>query len=223
MLKKSPHLWWLLLPLALTACQGLDVVGNGSAASFDALIQAMPNRVMPDENIGGYALEAPDGSTRFLWSQDFSQDSVYDAWLETDITPFVEAGLQTGRLPEGMVHEGILVLGVDFGSNPPSYTGEPTPLKAYGEIIQSGRESIGYHAALDHYGVNLGGGHMFEWAKDMSANDKDIVFVLNPKPFADAGADPDKIPGWLHAKVDIMNAKGKRVQADKLLKPFNIQ
>ncbi len=222
MRKKWPAILWILPLMLLSACQSLDVVARDSTASFDALIKAVPEDIMPDDNIGGYALEAPDGSARFLWSQDFSQ-SVYDAWLETDITPFVEAGLDTTRLPEDMVHEGLLIIGADFGNEPPSYSGEATPIKAYEQIVKYKRDNIGYHAALDHYGINLDGGHMFEWAKNLQTNDKDIVFVLSPQPFLDAGADPNKIPGWVFAKVETMEDKGNNVQVDKLLKPFNIQ
>ncbi len=213
----------ILSLMALPACQSPGVVARDSAASFDALVRAVPDRVTPDESIGGYALTAPDGSARFLWSKDYSQGSVYDAWLETDVMPFVEAGLNTGKLPEGMVHEGTLVVGADFGNQPPGYSGEPTPQKAYEQIVKYSGDSIGYYAAPDHYGIDLGGGHMFKWAKDLQTNDKDIVFVLDPKPFLDAGVDPDKIPGWLHTKVEIIDPKGIKVQADKLLKPFNLK
>jgi poly-D-alanine transfer protein DltD len=64
---------------------------------------------------------------------------------------------------------------------------------------------------------------MFEMAKDMSKNDKDIVFVLNPQAFIDAGVDPAKVEGWIFAKIKVEDAKGKMVEVDKLLKPFNLQ
>lgn len=41
----------------------------------------------------------------------------------------------------------------------------------------------------DHYGIDLGGGYVFEWAMNMSKNDKDIAFALNPQVFIDAGAE----------------------------------
>ena len=63
---------------------------------------------------------------------------------------------------------------------------------------------------------------MFEWAKDMGSNDKDIVFVLNPEPFIEAGADPEAIEGWIFGKVKVMDAKGRMIEADKLLKPYNL-
>jgi hypothetical protein len=211
-----------LLPLMLSACQSTDAVAKDSAASFGALLALMQDRISPDESIGGYALEISIGSDRFLWSRDFSS-SVYDARLETDIMPFVEAGLDTSKLPEGMVHEGSLILGADFGNQTPGFEGEATPQKAFEQIAKYKRDSIKFYSSEDRYGIDLGDGHMFEWAKSLQTSDKDIVFVINPKPFTDAGADPNKIPGWTFAKAETGDAKGNAVQADRIIKAFHIQ
>jgi hypothetical protein len=56
----------------------------------------------------------------------------------------------------------------------------------------------------------------------MAANDKDIVFVLNPEPFINAGLDPARIDGWVFAKVTVDDANGKPVEVDKILKPFDL-
>jgi hypothetical protein len=109
------------------------------------------------------------------------------------------------------------------GNDKFTYTGEAKPLDSFKKIVETNRESIGYHAALDHYGVAMGNGNMFEWAKDMSTNDKDIVFVLNPQPFIDADVDPAKVEGWAFAKVEVMEDGGKKVEVDKLLKPFDLK
>ena len=68
------------------------------------------------------------------------------------------------------------------------------------ELYRSqGTKNRRYHAALDHYNVNVGGGNLFEWAKDMGKNDKDIVFVLDG-PFIAASVDPGAVAGWVFAK-----------------------
>ena len=86
------------------------------------------------------------------------------------------------------------------------------------------RDRIGYHEELDHYGIALGGGNMFEWAKDLAKNDKDLVFVLNPEPFVKAGLDPSKLAGgWAYGKVTVKDDKGKLMKLDKLLKPYNLK
>ena len=114
------------------------------------------------------------------------------------------------------------MVGTKLGTDKLKYSGDPTPLSAYEQIVKLYRESVGYHAALDHYGVSLGDGNMFEWAKDMSTNDKDIVFVLNPEPFINAGVDPDAIEGWVFAKVTV-DVDGKPTEVDKILKPFDLE
>jgi hypothetical protein len=143
--------------------------------------------------------------------------------LELDAAPFIAAGLDPGKLPENFAYyEGKIILGTKLGQEQLRYQGEATPLASYEHIVRLKRSSIGYHGALDHYGVSLGDGNLFEWAKDMGANDKDMVFVLNPEPFIAAGADPSRIEGWAFAKVTVDDANGKAVEVDKILKPFNL-
>jgi hypothetical protein len=152
-------------------------------------------------------------------------DSVYSeilAMLETDAKPFIDAGLDTSKLPEGMVAGYKIIVGRDFGSDQLKYEGQATPIASYEQIVSLYRKNIGYHSVLDHYGVDLSGGNMFEWAKDMKTNDKDIVFVLDPKVLLDAGVDPAKVEGWAFAKVKKEDENGKPIEVDKFLKPFNI-
>jgi hypothetical protein len=131
----------------------------------------------------------PTPSARFLWAGISAQDSDYDAWLEFDAKPFIDAGLDVSRLSGGTVEGDLLRLGTTFGNENRTGNAAADPLSAYEQIVNNSRQSIKYHADLDHYGVDLSGGNLFEWAKDTSANDKDIVFVLNPQPFLDAGVD----------------------------------
>lgn len=143
--------------------------------------------------------------------------------LEFEAKPFIDAGLDPDKLPESIVYyEDKLMVGTKLGNDELKYKGEATPLAAYEQIVAKYRDSIGYHTALDHFGVKLGDGNMFEWAKTLSTNDKDIVFVLNPEPFIAAGADPDAVEGWVFAKVPV-EEEGKTIEVDKLLKPFNLK
>jgi hypothetical protein len=172
---------------------------------------------------GGWSLAAPDGAARFIWSKNYTESPLHDVMLELDAAPFIAAGLDPGKLPENFAYyEGKIMLGTKLGQEQLRYQGEATPLASYEQIVRLKRSSIGYHGALDHYGVNLGDGNLFEWAKDMGTNDKDIVFVLNPAPFIAAGVDPSLIEGWAFAKVTVDDANGKPVEVDKILKPFNL-
>ena len=208
---------------SLSACAGTDVVGEQSVKSFEEVLAAMPDNVSEDEMNNGWAITSPDGNEKFIWSKDFSASAPHDVMLEFDVKPFVEAGLDVNKLPDGMVIGEKIMVGTTLGDEELSYDGDATPLDSYKKIVELKREQIKYHAALDHYGIDLGDGNMFEWAKDMSTNDKDMVFVLNPQLFIDAGVDPASVEGWIFAKVSVMDEDGKSIEVDKFLKPFDIK
>ncbi|MDR1412070.1 MAG: hypothetical protein LBI91_07680 [Spirochaetaceae bacterium] len=209
--------------LAAGSCAKLDVVGRDSVVSFQAMLEKIPGGAEADGAAGGWALTAPDRSARFIWSRNYQESPLYDAMIVFDARPFIEAGLDPARLPENiLVIGGNIVVGTKLGDEVLSYKGEATPVASFEQIVNLKRDSINYHGALDHYGVNLSGGNLFEWAKDMGKNDKDIVFVLNPGPFIAAGADPAKIEGWVFAKVPVDDENGRPAEADKILKPFDL-
>jgi hypothetical protein len=205
----------------LTACGSLDVIGDRSVTSFEAVLNAEGDLVTEAANFDGWSLEAPDKTTRLIISSDYSKTSE-DIILETDAAPFLDAGLDTSKLPEGMYTGDKIVVGINLGDDILTYEGGDTPIKIYQQMVKLYRGNLKYHATLDHFGIDLSGGNMFEWAKDMTKNDKDIVFVLNPEVFLNAGVDTDKLEGWAFAKVTTMDSKGKKIQVDKLLKPFDL-
>lgn len=209
--------------ISFAACAQLDVVGKESVNSFSAVLDASGDNVEADDLNAGWSLKAPDGAARFIWSEDYSISPIHDVMLEFDAQPFIDAGLDTSKLSENVqFYDNMLMVGTKLGTNKLKYDGDPTPLAAYEQIVKLYRDSVGYHAALDHYGVSLGDGNMFEWAKDMGTNDKDIVFVLNPEPFINAGVDPNAIEGWVFAKVTV-DMDGKPTEVDKILKPFDLK
>ena len=220
----------LLCAVVNTAGGNLDVVGSQSAASRDAVLKTIPDQVSADDMNGGWSLSAPDGTTRFIWSKDYAKSPLHDVMLELDAKPFTDAGLDTTKLPANYAaYDGKLMVGTKLGNDALTYNGEATPLASYEQIVNKYRASINYHTALDHYGVKLGDGNMFEWAKDLTKNtvnnadqDKDIVFVLNPEPLFAAGVDPAKVTGWAYAEVPV-EENGKTEQVYKFLKPFNLK
>ncbi|MDR0220303.1 MAG: hypothetical protein LBI54_02735 [Lachnospiraceae bacterium] len=223
---------------ALTACAALDVVGQASVDSFAAVLQAMPGQVAVDEANAGWSLTAPDGAARFVWSEDYSKSPLHDVMLEFAAQPFLDAGLDPEKLPGdyfyyegeegGAVSGPMLMVGVKLGESD-RVVGTATALSAYELIVERYRDTINYHTSLDHFGVKLGGGNMFEWAKDMATNGYDgskqaidIVFVLNPEPFIAAGVNPEDVAGWAYAPVEVEEG-GKNVQVWKFLKPFDLR
>jgi hypothetical protein len=150
-----------------------------------------------------------------------------DVEFEFDAAPFRAAGLDVAKLPmiAGIKYEledDTFMLHFELGSTAFAADAKTSIKATFSELVRTQRNRIGYHEQLGHYGIALGNGNMFEWAKDMKKNDKDIVWILNPEPFQAAGVDPAKIQGWVFAKVEVMNDKGEMTVVDKLLKPFDL-
>lgn len=206
--KLSAFLLLAALALALTACQGTDIVANTAITSFASLLAAQPDRVQAADT--GYALVSPAGTERFLFGAQIA--------MELELAPFANAGLDAARLPDGCLVQGDKL--VVFTANA-GYAKEAAAAALFEKLVRNNRAAVGYHAQLDHYGLGIGKAGAFEWAKDLKTNDKDIVFVLDPAPFIAAGVDPVKVEGWAFKPVDIM-ADGKTVTVDRLLKPYNI-
>ena len=202
--------------------KNLDVVGKQSLNSFKEITTTLTNNIKLNEESTSWILSSPDNSAKFIWSTDFSKTSNYDVMLEFSIDPFIKAGLDKDKLPIEMVSNDVIILGTELSDKKINYDGDFSSYESYKKIVELNRNSIKYHAELDHYGIDLGNGNLFEWAKDMTINDKDIVFVLNPEPFINAGVNPEEVDGWVYAKVPTMK-DGKKVEVYKLLKPFNLK
>jgi len=216
-MKKIPS---ILLALTLTAlllvgCSSLDVILRDSPKSLDAILSANPALVYAPTNDSPYFALSVDGATSLLVSKDFSLTSE-DVLFETPLKPFVDAGLDVSNLPAGYRADAEnLFLTADFGSGKDAKTSITSALLASAAFDRS---VLGYHAALDHYGVALPGGK-FEWAKDYATNDKDIVFVLAAKPLADLGVDVQNVDGWVFKTMQ--DDAGK--DFDVLLKPYSLE
>jgi hypothetical protein len=217
--------------LGLSGCgASTDVVGKYAVESFGPVVAASAERITYADGV--WTLSSVGGD-EVRFSVDPTRTDRGDVEFSLDAEPFLAAGLGVAKLvaptktqsPSGVTYavvDGRLVLRFELGSQPFSIDSSKSIEKAIAELVRTQRARIGYHAALDHYGIKLGDGHMFEWAKDISKNDKDIVWVLNPEPFIAAGVDPLKVEGWTYAKVEMMD-NGKKVQVDRLLKPFDLK
>ena len=210
-----------LLIYTLATTDTTDVIGKRSIGSFNAVLSAMQHNVAEDGASRGWAITSPGGE-RFIWGRSSEPGKSYDLTLEFDTKPFLDAGLNPDKLPEDMVRDDKIVIVPALDGSRPTDSGAASPLESFREIVGSKREYINYHAPLDHFGIKIGDGNVFEWAKDMGTNDKDIVFALDPAVFIEAGVDPEKVEGWLYAKVKTMDGSGRPVEIYKFLKPYNI-
>jgi hypothetical protein len=224
-----------IMSIALTlSCGKLDVVGKDSVRAFGEMLQkAGASRLHSAGKAADayYTITAPDSGASFCWhSAAGSPNVTFDVMMTFNAAPFVDAGLDIAKLPPSITFNsfvnGELVICSKLTPAPadkPETESAPTALAAYERIVNFYRNAIGYHAELDHYGISLGNGNMFEWAKNLATNDKDIVFVLNPEPFINAGVDVTKIKGWTFAKVTVDDENGKPIKVDKILKPFDLK
>src|SRR5674476_782591 len=86
-----------LLLIVLTGCKQTDIIGKTSITSFNEVLSAIPDKIAADEMNGGWALTAPDGTARFIWSKDYSSGPPHDVMLEVDAKPFINAGLDVTK------------------------------------------------------------------------------------------------------------------------------
>jgi hypothetical protein len=224
------------LSLGLVGCSATDVVAKVANTSFEAVVDASADRGTWSSADAAWSLSSPSGD-EVLFSADFARNNTAgasadmtrpDVEFRFDAAPFIAAGLVFEQLPraEGVdyaLKDGRLVFLFELGGKNSDPAAQKSFEATFARIVETQRDRIGYHEKLDHYGIMLGNGNMFEWAKDLGKNDKDIVWVLNPEPLIAAGVDPAKIDGWVFAKVETKDDKGKTIFVDKLLKPFDIK
>lgn len=207
----------LISAIALAGCQQTDVLGNKAQESFGKIIESHQEIItQPQDAMGSeftsYMLTAPDGSSGFFWGKNTG--------ISVDAQPFIDAGLDISKLDPQNLVEGKLIVSVE---NRGYEEKSDDPSQEFSSFVSSARDSVGYHAPMDHFGIKLGNGNMFEWAQDTASNDKDIVFVLDPEFIGQYGADVANIEGWLYADVEVMDEDGKLVTVKKLLKPFDLE
>jgi hypothetical protein len=221
--------------LIVIGCSGTDIVGKVANTSFKAVSDASSGRVTWSDENQAWTLASPAGDT-VAFASDLARNNSAagvdfdkpDVEFSFDAAPFIAAGLDIAKFPkvDGIKYEledGRFMYHFELGGDKFSADAKKSLEATFAEIVKTQRARIGYHEKLDHYGIKLGNGNMLEWAKDLSKNDKDLVFVLDPAPFIAAGVDPAKIQGWIFAKVETKDDSGKTIQIDKLLRPYNLK
>ena len=215
--------FFTLLQSNASALLFTDVVGKGAITSFKAMLEALPDKAISNESGKMWVLTTPDKSVFFAWSVDKKAVLQSDIMFWFSANPFLKAGLDINKFPKELLSGDKIVIGAKIKQTVVSAKESITPLSSFEQIVESDRDRIGYHSEMDHYGLNFSGGNVFEWAKNIGKNDKDIVFVLNPQIFIEAGVNPSKVEGWIFGQVTVADSKGKMVKVDKFLKPFNLK
>lgn len=207
----------LVLSLAVFAagCAGADVVLKYSPASFTKIVDTYPDLVTDTTKTDHYYSITVDGETTLKISHDYSLTGANDIMIVTPLAPFTAAGLDTAKLGEGYSINGdMFELTADYGNGSGM---KDTVTDSLFDSVKADRTMLTYHSALDHYGIKLTNGK-FEYAKDYTNNDKDLVFVLAADPLKAIGVDVNNVEGWVFKTMQ--NEDGSSV--DVLLKPYDL-
>ena len=206
----------LALTIAVFAgCASADVVLKYSPESFKNIVEKYPQYVTDNTLTDHYYYLSIDGETTLKISHDYDLTGTEDIVIQTPLKPFVDAGLDVNKLGDGYkAADDMVYLTADYGKGSGMKDNITDSLF---ESVKYDRSMLTYHQKLDHYGIKLTAGK-FEWAKDYTTNDKDIVFVIKAQPLKDLGVDVNNISGWTFATVQ--DADGTNV--DVLLKPYNL-
>lgn len=206
----------VMAAVILTACAGTDVVLKYSPGSFGTIVKEFPGLITDQTLDDHYYYLTVDGETTLKISHDYDLTGSEDIVIQTPAAPFAAAGLDLSNLGEGYRTDGeMLYLTADYGKG----TGtKDTVTDSLFESAKADRTGLTYHQLLDHYGIKLLKGK-FEFAKDYTTNDKDLVFVIAAKPLAEMGVDVQNIDGWLFKTMK--DTDGSDI--DLLLKPYDLK
>jgi hypothetical protein len=202
-----------------------DVVALYAKRSYASMLASLPASSSAKQSGEGWAFSAPDGSAEFFWDASPAKGSGrHAAELRTPAAPFLAAGLDPALLPEGVLRDGTLTfsVGADQTKDENAASGSETPASAFDAVVDSCRDRVGYHFQLGHFGLELDGGALLEWAGEPAENALDLVFALDPETLLRAGVNGERVDGWALGTVIVHDPSGRKVEVPKFLKPFNL-
>lgn len=209
-------------PALVRHLDATDVTAHYAKSSFRQLLTSLPSGAAARAEGEGWTFSAPDDSASFFWNPEAAAGS-QAARIVTPAAPFLEAGLNPSLLPGGMLQDDMLVFGLKADSGTGGALVVGNPAQAFDSLLAAYRDRFGYHFQLEHFGLELDGGNMLEWAGDPVKNALDLVFVLDPAVLEQAGVDANRIEGWILGTVIVHTDSGRKVEVSKLLKPFDLQ
>lgn len=192
-----------------------DIVKNTAANSFNDLL--INNEIKKEKQGSNWVVTMPDETTKLIFYISEKETKIL---LKIDAKPFADNGLDVTKLPPYISYNNVskeLTIESIYGNK--KLDNDSTINFIYDDIITTYRDKLGYHSILDHFGLLLEDGNAFEYAKDISTNDKDIVVVLNPSIFINASVDIENLVDYKYIDVEMDN--GDKVK--KLVKIFELK
>jgi hypothetical protein len=190
----------------IAGCTSTDVVKREAQSSFEEIlaVDTVESSVMD-----GYAHIIIADGYHFDLSLN-PQSTSEDVIMAVMAMPFLDAGLDITKLPSNMrIKDDMLLITFEGIKGSMTYDAKGQ----MNSLLTNNRTLLGYHAELDHFGIALGD-HKFEWAKNMTTNDKDAVFILSADVLREAGVNVEAVEGWIFTTMDGM---------DLLLKPIDLK
>ncbi|HWQ21500.1 MAG TPA: hypothetical protein VN478_02085, partial [Clostridia bacterium] len=140
-----------------------DAVAVYAVRSYDALLHAPGVEIARADAAQAWVLTSPGGETLTFGGNDTAGSNQLVVTL--DARPFLAAGLDRSALPAGVELDGSgasarLVMRYDKGAGTFSDGSDVQPLQALDDLVHNHRAMLGYHTALGHFGLALGGGNM---------------------------------------------------------------
>ena len=210
----------LAMSLILVSCDRLDVIKNHSLKSFTDISVSMPESVFFDPENSCWVVSAPDKSARFMLQQ---QERSIALVLEFAAEDFLGAGLSVDNLPREVTyhpqrHTLSIYENISAVDDLPTEAGILAVIES---VINADRRRFGYHSFGDHYGIEIGAGNFFMWARDRESNQNTVAFMLSAGMFSESAVKLENIKGWRVATIDAHEGK-KTVQAKRLVKSYKI-
>ncbi|MDR3263672.1 MAG: hypothetical protein LBT30_05110 [Clostridiales bacterium] len=208
MKKKMIYLLLIITAVVLTACSVTDVIANYAVKSFKDL-SAELGEARYQYDSGQHTLISPNGKEKFLWGERLA--------IEVDLSEFISAGLDVAKLTDFDVNGNILAIELE---NAKTVT-ETEKFSALKKTVRTNRNALGFDEDMGHFGLSFGNEFAFEWAQHLDKNDKDMVFLLNPMPFIEAGLITEQLENWVYTKLKMMK-DGKEYEAFMLVRFYDL-
>ena len=196
--------------IMISANSKLDLVANHAVESFKSLGEEI--------GLGGYdkrlyEVYSPDGTEIFSYGESVG--------LTVDIGRFAAAGLDPDKLAgQAAVEDSRLTIISNQVESVASVNARGV-FDVFETLLRSNRHALEYHMEHDLFELHLGGGNTFRWAKDWRTNTRGMTFVLNPRPFIDAGLEPKNLEGWVSANIRMMLGPEIGQTVPRLLKNYS--
>ena len=196
---------------------------NDSVISFGEVLKIMPAQGTSDE-IGWLIAPLTDSSVYLGWNNK-------EISMLVNSRPFVDAGLDISELEKNdaiKIDNNMKEMVFTLSEQSAPYSMKETAILQFEENLRYLREYTNYNKETDHYTLEMGNNSIIAWARDMEENKTskeeqmdDIMFLLDPDPIIEAGADPRNIEGWEYLEMSII-LKGVPTKKHMFVKAYNL-